>query len=118
MIFETWIKVRPHLLKAIEETNGTHTEDDVLISLLMGKSKIWTGEKSAIITEIVLYPQIKVVNCWLGGGDLTELLEMEKQIVAYAKAEGCGRVTGGGRFGWNKVLKDYRISGTYMYKDL
>jgi hypothetical protein len=43
---------------------------------------------------------------------------MEKAIVAYAKATGCTRITGGGRLGWNKVLRDYKAAGTFMYKDI
>ena len=117
-IFEAWTKYRQYLLPAIEQTNGTHTEDDILLALLHGRLKIWCGTKSAIVTELVTYPRLKAVNCFLGGGDLAELILMEKDIVIYAKSEGCSRVTGGGRFGWKRVLTDYIVSGTYMYKDI
>ncbi|TAK98939.1 MAG: hypothetical protein EPO08_17705 [Rhodospirillaceae bacterium] len=90
----------------------------MLVALLQGRLRLWAGEKSAIVTEIVTFPRLKAVNCFLVGGDLSELFMIEKKIVEYAKAEGCSRITGGGRFGWTRVLKDYKVVGSFMYKDV
>jgi hypothetical protein len=118
MIFDTWSRVRGLLLPAIAETNGTHNEDDVLIALLTGKCRLWASENAAVVTEIVVYPQMKILNCWLVGGDLARLRAMEPDLIAYARSMGCARVTGGGRAGWSRVRSDWSKGPTYMYKDI
>ena len=121
MIYETvteWQKCRDILLPAIERTNGTHTEDDVLAGLIKGELKLWRGERSAVVTEFVLYPRLKALGFFLIGGDLEELLnDLEPKICAYALKNGCSRVQGGGRKGWERVL-DYKFDGVFMHKDL
>jgi hypothetical protein len=107
------------LLPAIAETNGTHTEDDVLVMLLAGKAKLWMGEKTAAITEFVTYPQMRVLNVWLAGGDLEELRKMEaEQFIPFAREQGCKRITCGGRPGLSRVKSDWSRGGVFMYKDL
>jgi hypothetical protein len=121
LIFELWSRVRPFILPSIAELNGTHTEDDVLVMLLAGKAKLWAGEKCAVVTEFVTYPQLKALNIWMVGGDLQEILNMEdEQIIPFAKENGCTRLTGGGRKGWSKIgpRTDWNMGGVFMYKDL
>lgn len=120
MIFETWIRCRAWLLPAIELTNGTHNEDDVLRELMSGKLLLWSGQKSAIVTEFVEYDtkKMKSLNWFLVGGDMDELLTMKPKIEEWAKAQGCKRVTCAGRKGWERVLSDYRFGCVYLYKDL
>lgn len=118
MIFEEWSRLRPLLLPSIKETQGTHTEDDVLVMLLGGKCKLWAWEKSAAITEFVSYPQMKVLNVWLVGGDLEELRAKEAELIQFAKDNSCKRITGGGRFGWSRVRSDWNKGGVFMYKDI
>jgi hypothetical protein len=119
-VFETWSRAREHLLDAIEQTNGTHNEDDVLLMLLNGThgSKLWLFEKSALITEFINFPRLKALNVWLVGGDLDELRTVEPQLIEYAKQNQCIRISGGGRFGWSRVRSDWKKAGVYMYKDL
>jgi len=116
--FATWQKYREYLLGAIEYTYGTHTEDDVLLMIIAGRLRIWTGEKSALVTEFQEYPQMKVLNVFIGGGDLDELRDMEKNLIPFARANGCKRITGTGRLGWTKTLPGYAPGGYFMYKDI
>jgi hypothetical protein len=117
-LFKDWDGCRHIMLPAIERTNGTHTEDDVLIGLMKGQLKLWRSQNSAVVTEFIEYPRMKVLGFFLIGGDLDELLnELEPTICAFAAANGCKRVQGGGRKGWERVL-NYEYGGTHMYKDL
>ncbi len=105
-------------MPALEYTNGTHTEDDVIIMILAGKLKLWEGQRSAMLTEFSQFPRMKVLNVFIGGGDLDELREMEKQLVAHARENGCTRITGCGRLGWTKSLPGYEPGGYFMRKDI
>ena len=75
-------------------------------------------EKSAMITEIVDYPNKSVCRIWLAGGDLEELVEAEKKICDWARRHGCDGIEIIGRHGWKKVLKDYLPTSTVLVKDL
>ena len=122
MIFEAWIKCREWLLPAIELTNGTHNEDDVLRELMRGKLTLWPGERSAIVTEFVEYDtgKKKTLHFFLVGGDMDELLAMEPKIAEWGKSKGCGMMSCAGRKGWEKVLEPngYKLGCVYLYKDL
>lgn len=125
MIYEAiqeWGKYRDFILPALVHCHGSHTEDDVISGLLMGDDKggfkLWKGVGAAIITHFIQWPQIKIANVWLGGGDLQELLRMEPLISTYAKAHGCAQVRGGGRMGWIKTLPDYEQIGIVMCKEI
>ena len=63
----------------------------------------------------------KVLSIFIGGGDLEELRRMrDAQLVPFAKENGCKRIIGAGRKGWERALKDdgYQFGGIYMHKDL
>lgn len=120
--FETWQKAREFLLPAIEQTHGTHTEDDVIVMILAGKLKLWLVEKGALVTEFVEYPRMRVCNVFLGGGELDAVVDMHADVEKYAAENGCKRVTVCGRPGWHRVfgknIDGYQCLGTSMYKDL
>lgn len=126
MIFETvkdWEICRDAMLPAIAETKGTHTEDDVLASIMAGKLKLWRRGSSGLITELVGFPQMKTLNAFLTGGDLLhDLLPLQEQVQFYAAANGCKRMTAlvtKGENGWKRALGDgTQFGGTFVYKDL
>jgi hypothetical protein len=113
-----WELHREKLIEAIEYTNGTHKEDDVLVAILSGALTLWADENGAVVTEIMNYPQIKVLNMFIVAGNLGLLESMEPRLIEYAKQNGCKRITGGGRKGWTRSLPGYSEAGYFMYKDL
>ena len=118
-LFAAWAFAKPILEAALVETHGTHTIDDVGLMIGSGQFALWTGEKSAALTEFVVFPRMKVVNIFACGGDLIELRDiLENKIVPFAKNAGCSRITGAGRRGWARTPSDWEHGGVYMYKDL
>jgi len=117
-----WSKYRDFILPSLVHSHGSHNEDDIISGVLQGDDKggfkLWKGDGAAIISHFIQFPQMKILNVWLGGGDLKELLKMEPQISAYAKANGCAQVRGGGRAGWTKALPSYEQIGIVMYKEI
>lgn len=113
-----WARHRPKLLEAIEYTNGTHTEDDVLAMILLGRLTLWADDAGAFVTEFIDYPRMKVVNLFLVAGERDKMWPLEAQVVAHGKANGCKRIMGGGRRGWTRVLPEYHDGGAFMYKDI
>ena len=104
-----WPRVKEHILAALEYGGNTHGEEDVLTGINERKYQLWPGHRSAVVTEVIQYPRLKAVRIWLAGGDLQELMGMERAISAWAKDIGASRIEiGGGRPGWERTLKDYR----------
>lgn len=103
-VVEEFIRCREYILAALEYTKGTHTLADIWQGVISGNYQFWPGEKSAVITEIQVYPQRKVMHIFLAGGDLDELLEIEKSIEAFAHDIGCNSLSISGRRGWVRIF--------------
>jgi hypothetical protein len=112
-----WRRCRRYIEDALEYAGGSHTIEDVWQSIQEGKAQFFPLDKSAIVTEIVDYPQKAVCRIWLAGGDLDELMQAEVALSAWAKTQGCDGMEIIGRRGWSRQLKDYRQSAVVLMKD-
>ena len=102
---EEFMRCQPYIEAALEYTKGTHNIRDIWDGIVTGNFQLWPGEKSAVVTEIQIYPQAKVMHIFLAGGDLEELLEMEKSVRAFAETIGCNSMSISGRRGWVKIFE-------------
>ena len=98
-------RCRDWIESALEYSGGTHDFIDVAEGIYKGTMQLWPTPRGCIVTEIVVYPRKKVLNVFLGGGELDQILEMHEDVIAWAKAQGCSALTMTGRFGWKKPLK-------------
>jgi len=112
-----WQRCRRYIEDALEYAGGSHTIEDVWQSIQEGKALFFPLDKSAIVTEIVDYPQKAMCRIWLAGGDLDELMQAEVALSAWAKTQGCDGMEIIGRRGWSRQLKDYRQSAVVLMKD-
>lgn len=119
-LFEDWTVAREYIIPALEHCHGTYTENDLLAGVLAGQYRLWLGTKSAVLTEVLQFPRIKVAHWFLGGGDLEELISMEPEIINWAIANGCRRMSVSGRKGWERAIKahGYEFCGLTVFKDL
>ena len=97
-------RCQPWLEAALEYSGGTHSFSDVVNGITSGKMQLWPSPKGCIVTEFVVYPRKKMLNVFLGGGEMEQLLDMHEDVIAWSKAQGCEAVTISGRFGWKKPL--------------
>lgn len=104
-VYEQFHARRKYIEDALEYTKGTHTLEDIWNGVVRGDFQFWPGDKSAVITEIQIYPQTKVMHIFLAGGDLEELLQMEKSVRAYAQTIGCNSMSISGRRGWVRIFE-------------
>lgn len=89
---------------ALEYSCGTHDFEDVVKGVYSGTMQLWPTPKGCIVTEIVIYPKKKVLNVFLGGGELEQIMDMHIDVIEWAKAQGCSALTMTGRLGWKKPL--------------
>src|SRR5215831_9032778 len=106
MTWTEWRRCRPWIEAALEYCHGTHTIEDVEIGILQHHYQFWPGERSAMVTQILVYPRQRFAHIFLAGGDMDELRSMVKRLLRpYALLTNCSRVTLAGRRGWERALK-------------
>jgi hypothetical protein len=118
---EAWRRGRPLIEAALAHGVGGHAIEDVEAGIESGLYHFWPGDRCAVVTEIWRLPRARILNFWLVGGDLKGLLALRPHIEAWARAQGCVRVVGGGpRRGWARVLAPlgYRPEWIVFSKDL
>ena len=98
-------RCRKWIEAAVEYSGGTLDFAEMVAGLHRGVLQLWPTPKGCIVTEIVVYPKKKVLNVFLGGGELEQILDMHGDVIAWAKAQGCSALTMSGRTGWKKPLK-------------
>ena len=75
---------------ALEYSGGTHAFEDVADGINKGVMQLWPTPRGCIVTEIVVYPKKKVLNVFLGGGELDQILDMHNDVIQWAKVQGSG----------------------------
>ena len=111
--------MRHHILAALEHAGGTHTEHDILDLLRNDQAQFWPAENSAMITEIVGYPNGSHCRIWLAGGEYDELRGLERdRVIPWARSRGCRRIELVGRKGWARRLKDYDEVAVVLAKEI
>jgi hypothetical protein len=107
-----------YIVSALEYAGHSHTLQDVWQAITNKQAAFFPLEKSAIVVEIVDYPQRATCRIWLAGGDMEELIEAEKNICDWARGLGCDSMEIIGRKGWERQLRDYKPTATVLVKDL
>jgi hypothetical protein len=97
-------RLTPHIVAALAYNGGEQTLDDVRAGLASGEFQLWPGRDSVIITELTETPRLKILNFFIGGGNLDELRQMVLPIEDWAKSQGISRVVVYGRRGWARTF--------------
>lgn len=81
----------------------THRFEDIQAAVESGQMVAWPGERSVVITEIVLNPNgRKDLHLFLAAGNEKELKDLHALILDWGRTEGCERATIIGRHGWSR----------------
>jgi len=113
-----WDRCKPLLVKAMKYQD-TYTIDDIEDKIRHGVALLWPGEKSAMVTELIPFPQMLSMNILVFGGNFKEFEKMLKHIETFAKEAGVKRLYGGGRKGWIRKAKHLGIKQEVLLsKDL
>jgi hypothetical protein len=97
-------QIRVWIEAALRYAGGTHTFEDVADNIRAGRMQLWPTQRGCAVTEIVVYPQKKVLNVFLAAGDMDQVLDGIDAVAAWGSAQGCTAMTMSGRTGWKRVL--------------
>lgn len=78
--------------------------DEVRTELEEGRAHLWLGERSAMVTTISDINGTRIIECWLAGGDMGEILSLTPVIEDHARSVGCSQAHVMGRKGWVRAL--------------
>ena len=113
-----WERCKPLIAESMKYQDS-YTIDDIEDKIKHGIALLWPGKETAVVTEFVIFPQIKSINILCVGGKYEELEEMLKSIEDYCKKIGIQRIYGGGRKGWLRKVKHLGYKKEYLIsKDL
>ena len=119
-----WDQVAPLLEKVKEHSEGEAEPDDFLEALTHGDMQLWIATEdqkmhSAMVTQVVVYPQKKVLRVIsIAGSDFKRLYVFNDMVESFAIKTGCSGMELWGRKGWKKLLPDWESNYIVYSKDL
>jgi len=119
-----WDEVVPLLAKVVPHTEGELEPDDYIEPLTHGDMQLWVvienkHVNAALVTQIVPYPQKKVLRLIsLAGEDFQEIKDFLEMVEVFALKNECSALEMWGRKGWKKLLSDWKDSYIVYTKDL
>ena len=120
-----WSKLEGFIKNAAEYTYGRFAAEDLYKLVKADEHQLWVafeGEdfKSAVITNIVSYPQCRSLCIGFCGGQELEtwVTPMLDTLKRYAKDMGCDSIEVFGRPGWSKILKNFGYRNTWVTFEL
>ena len=119
-----WEEVVPLLARVAPHTEGELEPDDYIEPLTHGDMQLWVvienkHVNAALVTQIVPYPQKKVLRLIsLAGEDFQEIKDFLEMVEVFALKNECSALEMWGRKGWKKLLSDWKDSYIVYTKDL
>ena len=107
-IQEDLMRGRDWIESALKKGGETHDFKDVVDGVMKGDFQLWMGSNGCAVTEILVYPNKKILHVFLEGGakghGIDQITDMHDSAVEFAKRENCQGMTVSGRAGWKKIL--------------
>lgn len=92
------------LIKALKIGGNSHNPADIWEAVREGRMQAFQKGQSVTVTEVMAYPQKRVMNVVLAVGNMDEVLGLIPEMEDFAKQHGCSSIRMFGRKGWAKVL--------------
>lgn len=97
-----WDWLRPAI-----ERGGMHSVESVIEEIKAGRMQLWHGPDGAAVTQVVDFPQKRVLHVLFAGGSMEQIIDFQDSAAEWGKAQGCTEMTLSGRKGWVRALKDH-----------
>lgn len=120
---EAFVAAKPRLQAALDRAGDEYTLDDIWDIVASGEGQLWHNDEFSGVTQVIDYPQKKVVLVHLAGGDLEALLKAAGpggDLEKFAEIVGADGIEIVGRRGWVRAMADlgYREQYVRVYKEL
>lgn len=123
---EEWKRCRDWIISALPYCDGTHTIEDIEDGIARGEMIFIPGRHSALVLQLAVYPQMKELIVFLGGGErgwktVNEYRQhLDAEVVKLARFLCCDRVKHFCRDGGTRIGEalGYRKQSVVMVKDV
>lgn len=120
-----WDRIEGFIGKAAKYTYGRYTVSNIYDMVKEGDYQLWvaidgTDFKGAVVTNIITYPQRKLLGMQFCGGEELKLWKepMLELLKRFAKDVGCEGIESTGRPGWAKVFQNDGYKATWVTYEL
>lgn len=117
-----WPLCEKYVADALTYANGLFLPSDIQRFCEGGQMQLWLVTRdddvlAAVVTEVVTYPQGRVVSVpFIGGKELRQWFrKMLRTIEAWSKELGCIGMQGGARRGWGRLAAMKEV-GVMLFK--
>lgn len=113
-----WDKCSEYLIPALARNND-YDIDDIYVFILNRQMQLWIIRdptiKAAFVTQIISYPQQRVLSMpYLGGIDSEHWVHLLDEVALYGKSLGCKKVRMFIREGWRKRLNMNELKKEFL----
>jgi hypothetical protein len=120
-----WDKIEGFVAKAAKYTYGRFTVGNIYDLVKEGDYQLWVAYdegifKGAVVTNVMNYPQKKVLCMQFCGGEQLKLWKepMLDILKRFARDSGCEGIESTGRPGWAKVFQNDGYRATWVTYEL
>ncbi len=97
--------LQKRLNRALKVGGNTHTVADLAQFAQQGRLQAFQNGETCVLTEIIAYPQFRVLNIFMVIGTMDEAFAMLPRVIEHAKSMGCVKIVASGRPGWEPFVK-------------
>lgn len=120
---EAFDAAKPRLEAALARSDGLYAIADIEALVMEERGQLWHGPEFSGVTEVINYPQKRVVVVHLAGGSLPGLKAAIKaggDLDKFARIVGASAIMINGRRGWVRALAEdgYREVSVQVIKGL
>lgn len=104
---DAWERAKPHIQKALDAGENTHSLEDVFTGIESGDYQFWHFRGAFAVTQIHEYPQKKVFDFWLMAGRGRLAMKIIEPVAwRWAQDQGCVMAKGSAvyRQGWDRMV--------------
>lgn len=99
--------LRARLEDALEQGGGDHTVAELAEEVRAGRAQCFHNQRAVVFTQIERHRNYSALRVYVAAGALDDVMGLQPEVEALARAEGCDRLVMIGRRGWTRVLPRY-----------
>jgi hypothetical protein len=91
----------------LDDMGGVYTVQDLVDRIRSGHMQSFMHGTSWVVTQVLEFPQRKVMEIFLAVGELADAPALHTRIMQHAEDHGCDLLRAYGRNGWRNMAKQY-----------
>ena len=99
--------IEAQIAMALHAAGDLLSLDDLRALAIARRVQWWGDEGCAIATEVLSYPRRRILNCFMAAGDIAGILDLQDQVLDFARGQDCTHMVAHGRPAWGRIGRAY-----------